>query len=140
MNFRISSKIISQLQKAGIGIVYLYGSEALKTSDFESDLDFGVVLENPSILSDRNKFSRLYHRVYKIISEILPPDLDREIDLVFLQRASYALQFEAINYGRVLYEISPIFRVNYEEKVLKNYLDLKPILEKFYQATLSRIK
>jgi len=140
MNFKISSQIEKKFKALKIEVVYLYGSEVQKTTDFESDIDIGVVLENPSILYSRDKTYSIYRRVYDLISGLLPKNFERELDLVFLQHVSYSLQFEAINHGKVLYETSPISRVNYEEKVLKNYLDIKPILEQFYQATLARIK
>lgn len=87
----------------------------------------GIVLIKSAGLLNRKKFLTLYHRIYEIILDALPKNFERELDLVFLQRASYSLQFEAINYGKVLYEVSPIFRADYEEEVLKNYLDLKPL-------------
>lgn len=140
MNFRISEKSAQKLKKAGVGMIYLFGSEVQKTTDFESDFDIGIVLINPSVLFKPKKFLSYYHQLYEIISEILPKSFKGKLDLVFLQKASYSLQFEAINYGKVLYEISPLLRADYEEKVLKNYLDFKPLLEEFYQAILKRVR
>ena len=60
------------------------------------------------------------------------------MDLVFLQTASPILQFEAIKAGSPLFEADPIFRADYEASVLRDYLDVRPIVEAHYQAALDR--
>lgn len=140
LRVNIPKNIAYKLKAIDVGIVYLFGSCATKKTDFESDLDIGIVFRNPSFLKKLKKRSVVYNQLFPIFLDILPKDFKGELDLVFLQQASYSLQFEAINYGEVIYESSPIFTANYQENVLKNYLDIKPLIEKFYKATLARIK
>lgn len=140
MILKIPKNIACKLKATDVGIVYLFGSYAAKKTDFESDLDIGIVFRDPSFLKKHKKRSAVFHQLFQIFLDILPKDFKGELDLVFLQQASYSLQFEAINYGKIIYESSPIFTANYQENVLKNYLDIKTLIEKFYKATLARIK
>ncbi len=137
---QIPPKFTSKIKSLGINIIYLFGSEAQGTANFASDVDFGIVFDDPSPIFDHKKYSALYDQISDLISEIFPKYSNRQVDLVFIQRASYLLQFEVIKHGKILFENDPEFRADYELKVMQNYYDIKPLLEKYYQATLERIK
>ena len=99
-----------------------------------SDVDIGIVFTNSKVLKDSLK---VYSELYPFFSRIKsPPFLHREVDIVFLQRASVPLQFEVVTRGEVLYEISSKFRADYTEYVLRKYLDFKPLLDEMDKACL----
>lgn len=118
-----------------VGIIYLYGSVANANALKFSDIDIGVVFTKPEVLYNSHA---AYSRLYDIFERGVKPK--REIDLVFLQRTSPGLQFNVINEGKVLYEISSEFRNRYEEKVLNEYLDFRKVIDHFNKVAVEAFK
>jgi len=71
----------------------------------------------------------LYNAIYSELSKVFKPTFFRELDIIFLQKASITVQYNAITYGKIIYEEDPIQRAEYEERVVNQYLDFKPFLE-----------
>ncbi len=134
----LSPKIKQQLKRLGVEVVYLYGSQALGRSNRLSDVDVGVVLRDLKPLRDRRRRARLYLKLSDYLTPALAPGLQQEMDLVLLQTASPILQFEAINAGCPLFVADPVFRADYEASVVRDYLDIRPMVEVHYQAVLDR--
>jgi predicted nucleotidyltransferase len=123
------------MKKLGILAVYLFGSEAERTTTTRSDIDIGIVLKKPKNLEDTRP---LYHTIYSEFSKIFKPTFLRDLDIIFLQNAPITLQYNAIAYGRVVYEEDPVQRADYEERVVNQYIDFKPLLEYFDIIALKR--
>ncbi len=132
---KVSNFTEERLKKYKVGVVYLFGSAVEGVLGKGSDLDFGVVLVEHQPLS---KSLKIYNQLFELFSREF--EEDREIDIVFLQRASLSLQFEVINYGRVIFEISPEFRVNFEEEIIRNYLDFAPFLEEYDKVVMETFR
>ncbi|HEY4497541.1 MAG TPA: nucleotidyltransferase domain-containing protein [Candidatus Paceibacterota bacterium] len=126
-----------ELKKRNVGLVYLFGSRAEGTAGFSSDYDVGIVFTDPTIV--RGNTTKIYNELYDIFSETFDLRNFRSIDIVFLERASLELRFDVISHGIVLFEISPAFRVDFEEHVEMLYRDFKPILNEFNQVILERV-
>ena len=122
-------------KKLGILAIYLFGSREEGTAMDSSDIDVGIVLKKPMMPEDTRS---LYHRIYSELSKIFQTSFTKELDLVFLQKASLPLQYNAIINGRVLYEDDPVERADYEEAVAIQYMDFKPILEYFDAISMER--
>ncbi len=137
MSIKISEKLALRLESLGVGVVYLFGSEALGTTHFDSDIDVGVVLKNPKVLKNAGERLKIYNKVFSVVSDL---STKRQVDTVLLQSAPLSVQFEAIRTGKILYESSPTFRADYEENLIRYYLDFMPLLEIQHQAVLERIK
>jgi len=125
--------LVKKLRKEKVGILYLFGSEVEGIASSHSDIDLGVVFTETKFLKRAKDSLGIYIRLYDFISDVFP---HREVDIVFLQRASLPLQFEAVTKGKILYEVSPYFRARYTERVIKEYVDFKPLLDKMDKATL----
>ena len=136
-NFRFSFNAISKMKRLKVGIVYLYGSRVEGISRSNSDFDLGVVFQDPAVLENS---LQLHSELYDLFSEEFPVTFQREVDIVFLQRASIQLRFEVVNKGKVLFEISPYFRVKFEEKVIRKYLDFTPFLKEYEKVTMEMFK
>lgn len=117
-----------KMKRLGVLALYLFGSIADGAISNKSDIDIGVVLKNPEILEDTRA---LYNVIYEELSRVFNPTFFRRLDIVFLQNAPIPLQYNAIAFGQVLYEEDPIKRTNYEERVINQYIDFKPLLEYF---------
>jgi predicted nucleotidyltransferase len=124
-----------KMKKLGILAVYLFGSEAEKTNAINSDIDIGILLKNKKLLEDTRP---LYSAVYSELANVFKPSFLRELDIVFLLNASLTLQYEAITKGKVIYEEDPVQRADYEEMVINQYMDFKPVLEYFDKIASSR--
>lgn len=115
-----------------ISIVYLFGSRAMGRGLRSSDIDIGVVLKD----SPSGKDTRaLYQNLYDIFSGVYPTS---KLDIVFLQVASLSLQYFAIKEGKVLFEEDPTFTADYENFVINQYLDFRPVLDFFDRVTMER--
>ncbi|MCD6114838.1 nucleotidyltransferase domain-containing protein [bacterium] len=145
MKIRFHQKHIKQFKKMGITVIYLFGSYAQNQTHPLSDVDIGVVFENPEKYKD--KTMKVYLKLYEIFSDLLPKEYlkqrfqkkEHEFDIVFLQFVPFGFQFEAIKKGVVLYEKSRKKRFDYEEYVMKKCSDLKHFHNLRYQAILERI-
>lgn len=124
-----------KMKELGIIAVYLFGSEAEGATTIRSDIDIGVVLKKPKNLEDTQP---LYSAIYSEFSKTFKPTFLRELDIVFLQKASITLQYNAITYGKVIYEEDSIKRAEYEERVANQYLDFKPFFEYFDKIASKR--
>lgn len=126
-----------KLKKLNIGLVYLFGSRAEGMAGSSSDFDVGVVFTDPKII--RGNTTEVYNALYDIFSDIFDLSNFKTMDIVFLQRASLELRFDAISHGLVLFEISSDFRADFEERVEMLYRDFKPLLDGFNRAILERV-
>jgi len=121
-----------KLKELEISIVYLFGSRAMGRGSRSSDIDIGVVLKD----SPSGKDTRaLYQTLYDIFSGVYPTS---KLDIVFLQVASLSLQYFAIKEGKVLFEEDPTFTADYENFVINQYLDFRPVLDFFDRVTMER--
>ena len=121
------------LKKMSISLIYLFGSSITGTQRAESDIDIGVVFEKP----DRIKNTMIiFEELYLSLSQVFP---DRDLDIVFLDFAPLTLQFEVVTTGKVIYRVSREFEYDYKEKIIKEYIDFKPLLDIQDQILLERI-
>lgn len=126
---------IDKLKEFKVGLVYLFGSKVLNIDSELSDIDIGVVFYETNILEN---YFGVYSRLYDIFFEAIKPDKD--IDLVFLQKASLIFQHNVVCEGKILYEISDQFRADYEEKVVADYLDFEPVSDYFDKCLRQRLR
>ena len=78
---------------------------------------------------------RMETAFFQIFSELYP---DSKVDIVFLQTAPLALQFFAIKEGKILWEGDARFTADYEDLVIQEYLDFRPVLDFFDRAAEER--
>jgi predicted nucleotidyltransferase len=121
-----------KLKFLGVAVVYLFGSKAIRRASPVSDIDIGVVFKQ---LRPEQDTRTQYNNLFKIFSDLYPHS---RVDIVFLQRAPLALQFSAIRDGKVIFEVDPVFRADYENLVVKQYLDFRPVLEFFDRVAAQR--
>jgi predicted nucleotidyltransferase len=136
---------VERFKKLDILAIYLFGSQAEGNIHPLSDVDLGVVFENPQKYIDKTMSP--YIELYQIFTEVLPKDYlrrrfktkEHEFDLVFLQFAPIHIQFNAIRNAKVLFESRQEKRLDYEEYVLKRHCDLKYLYDLRENAILERI-
>lgn len=107
--------------------VYLFGSRAQGSARADSDIDLALLLPDDGSLPATERID-LIARLEELAG--------RRVDLVLLNRAPLPLQFEIIHTGIVLYESSFDARTDFEDIVVRDYLDLSPMLERSRQEIM----
>ena|SRR3989338_36378 len=129
----INKSQIKRLKDSGVSLVYIFGSYAEGKSLPLSDVDIGFVFTDTIKLKEN--IGEIYSALYDIITDVFP---GKDIDIVFLQRASLELRFDVISHGKLLYESTREERLDFEEKTALFYADFKPILNEINQVILDR--
>lgn len=132
---KLTDEQITILKKSGVKLVYLFGSLAEGKNMKHSDVDVGIVPEysigKKAVLTD------LYNGLYDLFTDVFP---GKNIDIVFLNRASLELRFDVITHGKIIYTESKDDRFDFEEKTMLHYADFRPLLDEFNEAVLGRIR
>lgn len=126
-----------KLKSLNVGLVYLFGSEAEGTAGPLSDVDIGIMFTDPKIV--RGDTLQIYNDLYDILTCHFDMSNFRNMDIVFLERASLELRFNVISSGISLFEISTDFRMDFEERTAALYRDFMPILKANNEAVLAKI-
>jgi predicted nucleotidyltransferase len=105
---------------AGTPVVfaYLFGSRVTGSSRPDSDADVAVLLDD-SVTATRHLDVRLE------LSRRLEPVLGAEVDVVVLNDVRLAVAGRVVQQRRVLYSRDEPARVQFESRVMKEYLDFR---------------
>jgi len=118
--------------KYDLQLIYLFGSKATGQDTKMSDFDIAVLINNAKAYN----LKKLILDLIFDCSQIFHSD---KIDLVILNNASLAVQYNVISDGKILYELDPEIRYDYEVKVISLYLDFKRYEDEYYKAMHKQI-
>ncbi|MCL4424702.1 MAG: nucleotidyltransferase domain-containing protein [Firmicutes bacterium] len=110
----------------GVTCCYLFGSRA--GGDFypDSDVDLAVIFRH---FNAEVHTLALEIQMQEDLVEVLDP---AAVDLVFLQRVPVHLRFHAIRTAKVIYCEDDDFRTDFEDITVRDYLDFKPVVDRYY--------
>lgn len=123
--------VVKILRRVDPVAVYLFGSQARGRTRTDSDVDLAIVLPPGGSLTAIERMD-LVVQLEKIT--------ERQVDLLVLNHAPLPLQFEVISTGIVLYQSSNDARTDFEDLVVRDYLDLGPMLERSRQEILEEAR
>lgn len=103
-------------EKHYIKLIYIFGSYAKGKNDKNSDLDIAILLNK-----GYNPMEKL-----DLIGELTDIFKRNDIDLVILNDANEVLKHQIIKYGKIVYMENEDIKVNFEVRVLKEYMDMEP--------------
>jgi predicted nucleotidyltransferase len=126
-----------ELEALGVGVMYLFGSQAEGVAGSGSDIDVGIIFDNPKTATGDTV--EIYNRLYALLSDVFDMENFRDLDIVFLDRAPLELRFDVISHGTVLFETSRDFRLDFEERTALLYRDFRPLLKEIDRAVLERV-
>ncbi|MHA1266150.1 MAG: type VII toxin-antitoxin system MntA family adenylyltransferase antitoxin [Candidatus Helarchaeota archaeon] len=127
------SKQISKIgQKYRLLLIYIFGSKALEKNSIISDIDIAVLLNN-EIEQDRRKL------MLDLIFDFSQIFRHNEIDLLILNTASLAIQYNVISTGKILYQLNPDIKSSYETRIIKIYLDFVKYEEEYYNFMQKKV-
>lgn len=112
----------SFLRYEEVVVAYLFGSRARGDFTEGSDMDFAILLSGS--FKDPYDFVRLIGELATALKV-----KDEKINLVVLNDADLELAYKVISEGSVVFERDVEKRVDFEVRVLKSYLDFKPVLD-----------
>lgn len=123
-------KVISLLRRYNAIVGYLFGSRADGSAYPCSDYDLGVLFRGrvPSI------------DVQMVMKAELEELLRIKADIIFLQKANIKLQFEVIRSGKILFSDDEEYRTDFEESVLRRYMDFMPFVNRLRREIAEEIK
>ena len=112
--------------------VYLFGLSVARLDHRFSDLDVGVVVVKPEdIFNSPKETLRLYERFFDVLSPLV--ENSDKLDLVFLQKTPFSLQKKVVLSGKLVYCKDIQQLLDYKEKVILKYADIKPVYKQFYK-------
>jgi predicted nucleotidyltransferase len=124
------------LRALDVGLVYLYGSRTGAKARSDSDFDLAVVFTRRPT---PERIAEIHPRLYDLLSAEFPARKTGDVDIAYLQDASWDFQFQVVEEGRILFESESGLRADYEESVIKQYLDFRPIAAQFSAALMERL-
>jgi hypothetical protein len=129
------SAIVDQLaRQPEVMLVYLYGSYAADRAWAESDLDIGVLFDegaNPS---------EVFRQALRDAAALESKTGGVPVDLRVLNHAPVEFAMQVVKHNRCLYARQEQERVQFETRVIREYLDFKPVLDEYYRELRRRIK
>lgn len=115
-------------QPRGICCAYLFGSFARGSARATSDIDVAVLFAKKPPASLAESGVRL--------SGELEKRLEREVDVIVLNRASVDLIHRVLRDGIIVYDPDPAARIRFEVQSRSVYFDLKPVLDRYRNLRL----
>ena len=103
-----------------VRLAILFGSTARGTQRIDSDIDIGIVPEDPEL--SLNEELTLQTELSRVSG--------RQVDLVRLDRASTLLRWQVVRYGRALVEAEPFAAARFTADAVAEYLDFAPAFER----------
>lgn len=115
-------------ERFGLDALWLFGSEAQGRARADSDVDLAVLFrDRPSALELLDAKADLVQA------------LDRQVDLVDLQRASPILAMQVLKGGQLLVDHNPTRRISFVAHVPGRYEDIQRIRRPAQQAMFRRL-
>jgi hypothetical protein len=112
---------------------YIFGSHARGTAKKTSDVDIAILFDSTvkeSLMSDRQLE----------MTSSLSQNLNKEVDVVILNRAATLLKYMVLREGKRVYERPGRDDRSFEVKSMNEYYDFLPIKNMLDQAMIKRIK
>lgn len=113
--------------------VYLFGSTATAKENKFSDVDVAVLFDN-SLPQEQ------YTQKSLSIMDELSSILDRNMDVLALNKASSFLKFQIIKDGLLIYERRDRVKRDFEANAIVEYFDFLPVRKKLETALIKSIK
>ncbi|MFQ6075106.1 MAG: nucleotidyltransferase domain-containing protein [Candidatus Bathyarchaeia archaeon] len=127
---RVLERLGASFSKYGeVDVAYLFGSRTRGEAAQESDWDFAILLSRS--FGDPYDLVRLIGDLEHVLGVG-----DREVNLVVLNDANLALSHRVVSEGIIVFERDVERRVGFEVRVLKLYMDFKPVLDQMRKALI----
>ena len=113
--------------------VYFFGSRVEGVATENSDYDFAILVDKEYEQDDINY-------LLMELKDEMASLLQNEVDIVLLNNASIEFKYLVISRGKVIYSCDEEKRTDFEDEVIRDYLDFKPFLELYRKEAREAIK
>jgi predicted nucleotidyltransferase len=113
--------------------VYLFGSVARGKERRGSDLDIAVLFDS-GVPTEQHTQRQL------ALMDDLSRLVDRDVDVVVLNKASCFMRFQILRSGRRLYERSNRREHEFESRAIREYFDFLPVRRRLEETLVSRVR
>lgn len=128
---QIKQKVVPILKKdKDILFGYLFGSQATKKANFESDVDIALYLNKKC----KDCFQKRLSLIEKIQGVLKKP---AEI-IILNEQKSIFFKFVIIKEGKVIFDKHHGERVDFELRTMQEYYDFQPFIKEYNKAYLER--
>lgn len=127
LNNKATDQIVKYFKKKPkVAAVYLYGSYARGDAKKDSDIDLGVVLKGKRFyqFNETNKLN---------LSTELSTLLKQKVKTQNLAACPVEFAYKVISERKLIHSADEKARIAFEEKLFRNYFDLKPALDEYYK-------
>jgi predicted nucleotidyltransferase len=126
---------INNIFKNDVSIVvaYLFGSQAAGKANKYSDVDIAILFD-----TTEKEYSYIDKQIDLILS--ISDVLDKEVDVVILNRASLTLQYTVIKEGKRIYERADRTSRSFEARAIVEYFDFLPLKTRMENGLIAKIK
>jgi predicted nucleotidyltransferase len=107
----------------GVIAVYLFGSFARGSERPESDVDVAVLFADPP--------AKTFEGLPLRLEEDLERYLRRAVEVIVLNHATADLIHRVLTDGKLLIDLDPSSRIQFEVRARNEYFDLQPILRRY---------
>lgn len=114
--------------------VYLFGSRASGTAGPLSDIDIAVLLKEGL---GKGIYSEKEMDCLGKSNDILHTD---EVSFVLLNKAPLTIQYGVISEAKVLFSRDEEVRLSFEERVIDEYMDFRPVLDEYDREFLRQVR
>ncbi len=126
MNIEEIKKALTEILSGNKEIIasYLYGS--VLYSDFYEDIDIGLLISdnfNPKLMYEAELAGRLENKLRDTFGGITP------VDIRILNKKPLRFLFSMLKNSKIIYSSDETIRIQFEAKIMKEYLDIKPHFE-----------
>ena len=115
-------------------LAYLFGSQARGQANALSDIDIAV------LLAGRPDSSQCFEARLQIMGELMDILHANEVDVAILNQTPPALSYRVLRDGVLLFCRDRDQMIAYRVRVINEYLDFKPILERHTQAIIEKAR
>ena len=114
-------------KKPEIEAVYLFGSQSNASAKKDSDIDIALLVGKKASFGGFDTPQGRY-------SQDLRKVLGKAVDIVDLSNASVDFAYRVVREGQVLKGVGSRKRIEFEEKVLRVYFDMKPFFDEYAKS------
>jgi predicted nucleotidyltransferase len=111
-------------RKPEVAAVYLYGSYGRDEAKEDSDVDLGIIL--------REKSQTPFCLPQVVMADELKEILRKEVEVQDLTLCRVDFAHRVISEGKLIYCGDEEKRISFEEKIMREFFDLKPALDEYY--------
>jgi len=114
-------------QQPEVAVAYLYGSFAREEAKKDSDVDLGI------LFAQKKQEEKPFSLPQLVFADELGKILKKKVEIQDLDACRVDFSHRVLNEGKLVYCSNEKKRVEFEERILRIFFDLKPAFDQYYR-------